>query len=68
MIEGAKNAVIGLVVIMGAIVLGGILGGFADVWVGGLITGTPLGYNSSLSPILWTGIALFLIGIAGRQL
>jgi hypothetical protein len=61
-----KNAVMGIALLFGATILGGMLGGLGDVFAGDLITGTPLGAQSTLSPLLWTGIALGVIYV-GRE-
>jgi len=57
----AKTAVLVIVTLIAAQVLGGILGAIGDVYLGSLIVGTPLGAQSQMSPLLWTGIALGLI-------
>jgi len=47
--------VIGLLIM--ASILGGVLGAVADIFLGDLIVGTPLGPQSRASPMAWTVIA-----------
>ena len=44
-----------------AAILGGLLASGADMVVPELIAGTPLGPDSSRSPVVWTGIAAVAI-------
>jgi uncharacterized RDD family membrane protein YckC len=57
-VRAGASTIAGLVV---AVVLGGVLAGFADATIGGLIFGTPLGPQSRSSPLLWTIIAFVVI-------
>lgn len=52
---------LGVALLIGASVFGGVLGGLGDVLVPSLINGTPLGPNSSSSPLMWTLIAAALL-------
>lgn len=48
-------------VLVGAIIVGGILAGVATAVAPSLLRGTPLGPGSSASPLLWTVIAIGLL-------
>lgn len=49
-----------IVLILIAVPLGGALAGAADVWIPGLIEGTPLEARSGQSPLAWTAVAFGL--------
>jgi|AntDeeMetagen192_2_1112575.scaffolds.fasta_scaffold09780_2 hypothetical protein len=51
--DGAK--LIGFLFV--ASILGGVLGGFGDMAMPSIISGTPLGPRSDLAPIAWTVVA-----------